>query len=168
MRFREPFSIYCRALPSGRKVYYYQTYDERGRRTTARSTGQANRAAARRYCMELYRQGILIPRRGEGLRFADFAEDWFIPGKCEFLKYKNTRRPVTERYAHNCRSWLVNQILPFFGDCRLSEITSYQIDQWLLSKKKAGLSHSTANTALFTLRTMLNEAVRQGPPGSDF
>ena len=30
MRYREPFTVYPRRLPSGRIVYYYQTYDDQG------------------------------------------------------------------------------------------------------------------------------------------
>jgi YD repeat-containing protein len=38
MGYREPFTVFRRTLPSGNSVFYYQTYDENGNRTCARST----------------------------------------------------------------------------------------------------------------------------------
>ena len=39
MRYREVFTVFPRRMKSGRKIYYYQTYNEEGRRTSAKSTG---------------------------------------------------------------------------------------------------------------------------------
>lgn len=44
---REPFTLYARTNASGKKVYYYRTYDKNGKRTTGRSTGLISRPAAK-------------------------------------------------------------------------------------------------------------------------
>ena len=46
MRLKQPYSLYKRKLKSGKEVYYYQTYDEFGNRTSGKSTGQATKTAA--------------------------------------------------------------------------------------------------------------------------
>lgn len=43
MRYKKEFSLYLRKLHSGKGIYYYQTYDERGNRTVAKSTGCTNK-----------------------------------------------------------------------------------------------------------------------------
>ena len=40
MRYREPFTIFPRPRKNGETVYYYRIYDEDGKRTTVKSTGQ--------------------------------------------------------------------------------------------------------------------------------
>lgn len=61
MRFHDPFTVFPRKHPSGRVVYYYQTYDENNKRTVPRSTGKATKPAARVYCFDLYKKDKLIP-----------------------------------------------------------------------------------------------------------
>src|SRR5208337_2592860 len=56
---------------------------------------------------------------------------------------------------------LANHVLPYFEDRRLTQITSRQIESWLLTLRREKLSPSTINHALRTLKIMLKEAVRQ-------
>jgi hypothetical protein len=86
MRYREPFTLYPRKMKSGLVVWYYQTYDENGRRTTARSTGQITKMAAKAYCLKLYKEDRLIPAKCNLEFFRDYAKDWWVWGKCEYLK----------------------------------------------------------------------------------
>ena len=69
MRYREPFTIFPGKMKSGLVVWYYQTYDNKNRRTTARSTGQTKKGAARAYCNKLYKDDALIPSSGVNLFF---------------------------------------------------------------------------------------------------
>jgi hypothetical protein len=40
MRYREPWSLFRRRFTAdGPTIWYYRTYDEHGRRTTAQTTG---------------------------------------------------------------------------------------------------------------------------------
>ena len=58
MRHRNPFTLIKRG-----DVWYYRTYDEYGRRTTKRSTGQTNKTLAERYCFKLGQGGERVPSR---------------------------------------------------------------------------------------------------------
>jgi hypothetical protein len=60
MRTKAVFGVFGRRLASGKTVFYYHCYDDRGRRQFAKSTGCSKKTEAVRYCMELYKQGLLI------------------------------------------------------------------------------------------------------------
>jgi integrase/recombinase XerD len=55
-----------------------------------------------------------------------------------------------------------NYLKGFFGNIRLGDITKETMNEWFLHMKGKGLSASTTNTALKTLRVMLDEAVNRG------
>jgi hypothetical protein len=63
MRSKAVFTVFARKLDSGKKVFYYQCYDDMGKRLWARSTGLHKKTEAAAYCMKLYRDGLLIPRK---------------------------------------------------------------------------------------------------------
>jgi hypothetical protein len=62
MRARAVFTVFARKMASGRRIYYYQTYDEKGFRTPPYSTGQGTKTAAAAFCMEFYRAGRFMER----------------------------------------------------------------------------------------------------------
>jgi hypothetical protein len=84
MRIKKPFVVFKRALPSGKSSYNYYAYREDGTRTSPRSTGQRTKAAAERYCNELYRKGELIPMTL--ISFKEYTEDWWVYEKLEIAK----------------------------------------------------------------------------------
>jgi len=161
MRYREPFTVFPRKMKSGLVVWYYQTYDKNNRRTTARSTGQNSKGAARVYCNKLYKQDALVPNRGGNLIFAKYAENWWIWDKCEYVKFRLSRRELTRNYINSGRVNLKKHILPYFGKMRLDTITSYDIEKWLLGFASRGLSNQTANMNLTFLNIMLTDAIRR-------
>jgi integrase len=61
----------------------------------------------------------------------------------------------------NGRTYTENQILPFFGDKRLDEITELEIESWLIGFAGRGLSNGTANNAYKMLSVMLGYACKQ-------
>lgn len=61
MRYRQPFIVYPRQLSSGRKIFYYQTYDQFGKRTVPQSTGKLTETASTAFCMKLWKDDKLIP-----------------------------------------------------------------------------------------------------------
>jgi len=159
MRYRDPFTVFARPLPSGKTIYYYRTYDEGGKRTTARSTGRTTRTAAKAYCRELMRQGRLVPSRD--LTFAEYAANWWVYDRCHYIRSRLARGGSFSRtHADIQRLNLNKHILPVFGKVRLQQISSREIEAWLFSFKDKGLSNVTANRCLATLRIMLNEAHR--------
>lgn len=53
------FFVFKRTMPSGRKIYYYQTYKPDGMLTTAKSTGCTQRKLAVNYYQKLLLEGKL-------------------------------------------------------------------------------------------------------------
>jgi hypothetical protein len=138
MRYREPFTVFPRKMKSGLVVWYYQTYDNNNRRTTARSTGQTSKGAARDYCNKLYKEDALVPNRGSNLVFAKYAENWWIWDKCEYVKFRLSRRELSRKYVDSGRSNLRLNILPYFKNMKLKDITNYNIEKWLMGMVKRG------------------------------
>jgi integrase len=165
MRTRAVFTVFARKLESGRRVYYYQTYDDKGFRTPLYSTGQMTKTAAVAFCMERYRAGKLIPTKEVKVKvpaFAKFAEGWWDFDTCNYLLRRTSRRPMSKSTAAQGASTTKNHLLPRFGEMKLDEIKSYDVDLWLSGFQKRGFSNATGNNALKFLKIMLEEAKLQG------
>jgi len=175
MRVKEAFSVFPRKLRSGKIVFYYQCYDDNGKRSSGLSTGQITKTAARAYCMRLYREGILFPSTKLHVpTFEEYARNWWDWDTSEYLKNQKGRKDITKSYADNCMKMVKNQILPYFGKTPLDKITSGDINKWLLGFKDRTVVNSEgkkeiksykntyANTVFGTFWLMLNEAVNRG------
>jgi len=163
-RLKEPFTLYSRKTKDGRDVWYYRTYDEYGIRTHGYSTGETSKTVAKMYCMKLYKEGRLIP--DSNILFSIYAENWWVWGKCNYIKEKLARSPkgkptISKTYAGDTRSRVEKHIIPYFGNYKLAQIKPHTIDTWMIKLKKS-LSAKTANHCLSALRVMLNEAHRKG------
>ncbi|MDC7228528.1 MAG: tyrosine-type recombinase/integrase [Spirochaetales bacterium] len=161
MRYREPFTLYLRKLPSGKKIWYYQTYDKNNKRTCGFSTGTKSKTAAKSYCYDLLKRDALIPERLTRLSFNQYSETWWLWDKCEYLSYVRRRKTISESYASTARNMMEKHILPYFGKKQLKEITSYDIEKWLDTFAAQGLSNSTARLGLAFIKIMFKEAVRR-------
>ena len=165
MRLREPFTIFQRKIPSGNKVFYYQTYNDQGKRTWARSTGQTTKTAAKNFCIALLKEGKIIPeiapKRTPTLR--EFGENFWVHGKSEFLKYREQRGySVSKSHALNQARYFRIYIDPALGKKRLDQIATHQVETWFLDLKEKGLANQSCNHLLSNLRTILGEALRLG------
>lgn len=125
-RYREDYSLTQRTLPSGKKVWYYQTYDENGRRTTMRSTGEVKKKEARKYCNRLLREDRLVPKAP--YRFKDFAADFWDWEKCSYVALTKP----SEEHAKNQRYILLRDVMPYFGEKPIDEIKRSDIEAWLM------------------------------------
>jgi integrase len=76
-----------------------------------------------------------------------------------YLKSRKGRRPITKNYAAKGEYAVRSHILEFFGDKRLDELTSTEIDKWLTGFVGRGYKMNTGNMAFKILNTMLNWAV---------
>ncbi len=161
MRYREPFTLYLRKLPSGKKIWYYQTYDMNNKRTSAFSTGKKSKTAAKAYCFDLLKKDLLIPVRLSKITFKKYSENWWLWDKCEYLNYLKKRKTISRSYAKTARVMLGKHILPYFGKLQLREIRSYDIEKWLDTFAVKGLANATANLGLAFLKIMFKEAVRR-------
>jgi integrase len=154
--------VYRRKLPSGVVVFYYRCYDDKGRRVCGHSTGQATKTAAKEYCLRLLREGKLVPKKEAVIpTLRQWAEDFWDLEKSEYLKGRRGRGHITVGYVKNGRTYTENQLLPFFGDKRLDEITEVEIEKWLNGFAERGLSNGTANNAYKMLSVMLGYACKQ-------
>ena len=158
MRYKEPFTIYPRKLKTV-TVYYYQCYDNNGKRICGHSTGQRTKTAARIYCMELYRNGKLIPE-SKPVGFAEFANGWWDPKKCKYLEWRQVQNPLSPSTIDHYKINLKLHILPYFGRLKLGAITSEQIQNWIMELSRKGYNNSSINIQIATLKIMLKEAVR--------
>jgi integrase len=142
-------------------VFYYQTYDENGKRTVPRSTGKATKTEAVRYCNSLMREGSLVPLP-KIQTFREFAAGWWDLETCEYCQSKAARKPITQSYLRLKRQSLNNQILPQFGERKLTEITNEEVESWIVGLTRKGYKNSSINTHFFTFREMLEVAVKRG------
>ena len=162
MRFKSSFSLYKRKIGNGKAVFYYQCYDENGRRLCGRSTGQTTKTAAREYCMVLLKENRLVQQKYQKLpTFREFAVDFWDVKKSEYLNSLKSRKVISKSYPDMGRATTTNHLLPKFGASRLDAITDQMIDSWLLSFPKRGLSPATGNNAFKFLSIMLSWAVKK-------
>lgn len=156
-RHRNAFSVY-----RSYDCYYVRFYDGNDIRRQ-RALGTKNKTTAHRIAAEWYRDGKLAWGNGQ-LRFASYARDWWIPGKCKYILGEELRGgSLSPDYCRNCRSWLERYILPRFGRTRLCNISVAQAERWLFDLVfEYDLANKTANNIFSVLSTMLGEAKRTG------
>ena len=129
------FTLFLREYPNGKKVFFYYAYDENGKRRGPWTTKSLNKTEARNYCHSLLKKGCIIPGRGKGLLFGEFAGGFWERGSV-YVKYRESRADITDTYLCNCRKITANQILPFFSGIPLEKITDKMINDWLLGFKE--------------------------------
>jgi integrase len=161
MRIKASFTVFPRKMLSGRIVFYFQCYDENGVRQNGRSTGCSKKTEAVAYCMRLYRKGALVPRKW-AMTFEEYAQGWWDMTTCKYLQLRQLSDPLSEGSIYMNRANTENYLKGFFGKLRLGDITKEVVKEWFLDMNRKGLSAATTNTALKTLRVMLDEAVNRG------
>ncbi|MGE0074133.1 MAG: tyrosine-type recombinase/integrase [Sphaerochaetaceae bacterium] len=154
---------------TGAVYYYYYAYDEHGNRCRF-ATGQNNKTRAHQYCMELVRQGKLIPKKSTKLCFKDFAQPFFVWQKCPIVTETLARDGRYSRtFCENNRKCIDKHIIPRFGRLLLNALTPSMINRWLMDlpasviteKQKKPLAKATCNKQLNLLRQILDKAVEQ-------
>ena len=109
----KPFNLYKR--PTTRKdknVYYVRFYDETDKRLTAKSTAQTSKSAAEAWAFEQLKQGLVTIKKN--ITFGQYAQDWWIWDKCQYVKGKLARGSSLSRtYADSMKSYLLNPELFF-------------------------------------------------------
>lgn len=172
MRIKSIISVFPRKLPSGKRVYYYQCYDQQGNRQWAKSTGLSKKTEAVAFCMGLHKSGLLIPQP-KMPTFAEFSIGWWEADTCRYLKWRMLHDPITTGTLVSHQGHFKNHIKEHFAKYKLDEITPVVIENWLVSmsekklmknmreENKTMLKPKTINHALSTLRVMMGEAARQ-------
>jgi integrase len=111
--------------------------------------------------MRLYREGALTPKK-RTMTFEEFAAGWWDTKTCKYLEWRQLSDPLSEGTIYMNRANTENYLKGFFGKIRLGDITKDTVKEWFLDMNRKKLSASTTNTALKTLRVMLDEAVNRG------
>lgn len=156
MRVTEPYTIFQRALSSGKKVYYYQYRDSNGHRSTPKSTGCTTLAAARRFCNKLYNEGKFTDT--DVMTFGKFAAGFLDEGS-EFLRWKSANgKPIKPETLRRYKVSLKLHLLPYFGEIALNKITSDTCKQWVIWAS-AQWSPKSVNNDQGVLNLILETAV---------
>ena len=158
-RHANPFQIVLRRDTGGKPVYYARFRGDDGELLPWRSTGLESKTAARAWAQREIKRGSATSTRAT---FAKYAEDWWTTDH-PYVEGRIARgHKLTATYLVVMRGHLANHVLPYFEDKRLAQITSRQIEDWILKLRKERLSPATINHALRCLKVMLKEAARHG------
>jgi len=158
MRYKELFTLYPRKLKTV-TVFYYQCYDNNGKRICGHSTGQRTKTAAKMYCMELYRAGKLIPEK-KPPSFEEFSDGWWNIKTCKYLERRQIQNPLAPSTIDHYKTNLELHIKPFFGNMRLNAISADIVENWILDLSRKGYNNSSINIQIATLKIMMKEAAR--------
>lgn len=162
-RPRRSFSLNKRPTKKkSRFIYYVRFRDENGNYLSAVSSGKTNRAAAEQWAYAMLESGILPQKRQ--MHFAQYAADFWDYELSRYIQGRLARGfSFSRRYADICRGNTENHLLPQFGHKKLTDITTEELDRWVLSLFHEGkLSPTTVNKLLTLMRVMLGEARREG------
>jgi hypothetical protein len=89
---------------------------------------------------------------------AQFAENFFIPGKCKYLARREIKgQHLKAQTIYNYHNFLNRYIIPRFATYPVGDITAVEVEDWLLEVK---VSNSTRNTIIETFSIILREAKR--------
>lgn len=143
-RYKQPFTIFKRG-----KYFYYRTYDARGVRTVAKSTGQTNKTAALNYCNELFKLDKLLNRNKT---FREYANGFF-DDKSAYM----VGRGLTKGTQDNYNSILYFNIMPYFEKMELSSITPTVIKKYRVELCEK-YSNATVNVIITVLGIILTAA----------
>lgn len=155
MRITEPYTIFLRTLSSGKKVYYYQFRDENGRRSPAYSCGTDKLSVARRLCQKLYNAGKF--KTDGGTLFKTFAAGFFDDSS-PYRQWKKTNGVDLAPSTLASYIKLLNfQILPYFGDMRLTSITTDTVKSWIVWLNEKW-SAKTSNNAQSVFNIIMKSA----------
>ena len=141
--------------------WYYLTYSPDDIRTCGHSTGCTSKTAARNYCDDLLKRGLLYT--GINQTFEQYAGHWFddnSPWIIDRMACGTPEHPaLSESYVIRLKSDLHNYLLPYFGEMKLQRIKPSDVKHfrtWMLEK---GLAHKTVNSAVSTFRIITDTAL---------
>lgn len=126
------------------------------------STGETNRQRAENFA---YKKSLGEPTspqiqqletRVQIPTLREFAKDFFDPGKCKWLAWRQASNSLPEeRYIERCRHYLVDEILPFWGEYRLDAIRRRDVKPWILTVPGGS---AKKNHVMNAFKIVLNQA----------
>lgn len=156
------FFVYKRTLPSGNKIYYYQTYKPDGTLTSGKSTGCKTKSAAIHYCQTLLMQGRIWT--GSNIPFSSYAEHFFdydsIWVQDKIASGTPEHPALSPLYLKKLQSNVRLHLLPYFAKRKFSTIKPTDIKEYrLYLLREKNLSFKSVNDVISTLKIIIDVAL---------
>jgi integrase len=158
----QPYRVIKRKTRKGKTVFYVRFIDlKTGEVVKECSSRQTSRGAATRWAeLELEKVQEQVKDAETLASLVDGFWDW----DATYARGRRARgKSLSRGTLDNAESNTRNHVLPRWGDFRVTEITTAEIDTWILGlQDEKGLAASTVNKILQNLRTLLDGAMGQG------
>jgi integrase len=158
-----PFTLFKRG-----SVYYAQLLDrETGRYGTAHSTKKSNKNEAKYVAIEWMHDGIPVKTKGPDMQSSSVPSGlWLEAFWTEESEYVVGRRArghtLAKLYIKNSNSLVKRFYSPQLGKLSLSQITTANLDSWVLGLYRQRVSPSRVNKSLQAVSVGFREAARLG------
>ena len=149
-RYKEPFTIFKRG-----KYWYYRTYDADGIRTTAKSTGQANKTLALEYCNDLFKSDSLLVTNQT---FFEYAAN-FLDDESTFVKDRTA--PLSANSLRAYRGALKNHLMPTLKNIKLKDINYSFLKRFRMNLMEK-LRPNSMSTVMWVFEKILESALKDG------
>lgn len=158
---RKPFTIFLKTLSSGEKIYFYQYRKKNGNRSTPVSTGKTSKSEAMEYVTNLFLSGLITSGNGNfkkpSVSFKDFSKDFFEKDS-EYMRWKNiSGHPLAPETVMSYKKFLRNQLLPFWNEWAINDITPADVKRWILWMMRKW-SSKTSNNAQSVFNIIMKSA----------
>lgn len=150
-RYRLPYTLTKRG-----KYWYYRTYDPRGVRTTAKSTGCTKKADAHAYCDKLYLSGGLY---NSNVLFKDYASHFYDD---DSSYVKDRTQPLSENTIIGYRIRMEQNIMPFFEKYKMGDIKYTHLKMFRVYLIDKGYAPSVVAATISCLKHIFDTAYRDG------
>ncbi len=151
-RYKQPYTLIKRPVPSGIVVCYYRTSDDPVKRTTGKK---------KKWEVKLYVENLLAGK-AEGktnVTLEEYAKNFFNWEESHWIHRQHAKgKSFSYVMARLRRGHLKNYLLPQFGKRPLSDLNPVEIENWLVGLP---LANGTKNDILYTLNIVLREAKRE-------
>ena len=191
MRFRRQYTLYSDKAVKGKPIWYFRVYLPDGKRR-AKSTGCTSKEKARIYVEELLNNENLLRKVFESdlvIRidssnsllksdvpesnadvptFGEFAKPWWHWDTCPYVLARRSAGTeshpgIKKSYVACNELWTRKYLIPYFGKCKINEITPDMINSfWQVLKDKHGLAPKSINNIRSVFIIMMKEAVSKG------
>lgn len=156
---KKPYSIWKRKLSSGRISYYVRFRLDDGSWSVAKASGQQTKSAAEAWAIDYLSRGQIVTK--ENITFKEFAKNYFA-WKGPYIQSLLLRgRQIGQRHAENQQAYLNNYLIKEFGTLKLKLIDADLLQEYAIELRARGLSASTVNHILTTLKIVLQGAYRK-------
>ena len=145
-RWKQPYTLYKRG-----NYWYYRTYDAYGVRTHGISTGKTSKGAAKAFCDELFKNGLLSCNYQ--LTYSAFAEHFFDDDSL-YIK-EHTNLSTGSKKVYKTYNKIINDRL---GKFRLTEINNTKVREFRTNLLSDGYSAKYISTVTTILNIVMEQA----------